>query len=164
MTSSRPRSSSRAAATCVGMAPRGVSRRDRVLPQIAHHAAPGALPPRQKDGRRASDAPVGRTLVLDEDALMAPRVMERPGAPPIEDEAVAIGRADRIHVHWSRRRPALIALRTPPILSLTTPWSTGCQRSGGSRSRPARYGVAESRPAARRAESAVSETLACRNR
>ena len=54
--------------------------------------------------------------------------------------------------------------RTAPIRSLAKPWSKGCRTSGGSRSRPVRCGRAGSRPVSRRAESAASETPACRNR
>ena len=89
--------------------------------------------------------PSAGTLILDDDALMAPRVMERPGFPPIEDEAVAFRRADRIELHWiltDAPLPAISALpRTAPIRSLTTRWSRGCQTFGGSRSRPVRYGA-----------------------
>ena len=63
---------------------------DRVLPQVAHHAAPRALAAGQEDGGHLDDPAVGGPLRFDEHALVPPRV-ERPARRPLrEHEAIAL--------------------------------------------------------------------------
>jgi hypothetical protein len=63
-----------------------------VLPQIAHHASPGALASGQEDGRDHRARAVGATLLLYEQALMSPRIVQRPSGPVCEHESVTLSR------------------------------------------------------------------------
>ena len=58
------------------------------MPEVAGDAAPGALPSREENGRDGDDPAIRGALVFDRQALIAPRVVGRPGAAAVEDELV----------------------------------------------------------------------------
>ena len=75
---------------------RRVGRR-RVLPEIAHHAAPRTLAAGEKNGRDPHRGSLVGPLVFDNQILIAPRVATRSRTATLQDEPVACGGSRRIH-------------------------------------------------------------------
>ncbi len=81
-----------------GPARRGHLRRDRpsrrvafgrVLPEIAHDAAPRTLAAGEEHRGDTRDRSVAGPLVLDEESLGAPRIVQRPGRTAVQDESIS---------------------------------------------------------------------------